>query len=159
MRQAELARQHAELRSLIRRIGHNPLLREGELELHSHWAKYLCILTAGFLENSLRLSFAAYVRKQAAPRVADFVDSRLARIQNPKAQNVMDLSRAFDAAWAKELEKFLDDDNRRDAIDSIMNNRHQIAHGRHSSITVARVDQYLRRIADVVTFLERQLGL
>ena len=56
------------------------------------------------------------------------------------------------------LEAFLDenDGRRRNAIDSIMNNRHLIAHGRSSSISVARVREYFTAINEVADFLERQ---
>jgi hypothetical protein len=45
---------------------------------------------------------------------------------------------------------------RKDAIDSIMNNRHLIAHGKDSGITVARVNDYLRKCIEVIEFIEAQ---
>jgi hypothetical protein len=157
MRQPELERQRALLRSLIRRVGHAADLHD--IEMQAHWAKYLCILVAGFVENSLRLTFGRYVKQSSQPRVARYFESRLNRLQNPKAKNVVELVASFDPLWAKNLETFLSGNNRKDAIDSILNNRHLIAHGQNSGITVASVDQYLNRIVEVVEFLEQELGV
>ncbi len=44
----------------------------------------------------------------------------------------------------------------KEAIDSIMANRHRIAHGRDSGITVARVREYLDKSVEVVEFIEAQ---
>jgi hypothetical protein len=56
------------------------------------------------------------------------------------------------------LRTFLDGNFRKEAIDTIMTNRHQIAHGRYSGITLARVDQYLSRTVEVAEFIEGQCG-
>jgi len=44
----------------------------------------------------------------------------------------------------------------KDAIDSIMNNRNQIAHGKNQSISVAQVQDYLNRSVKAVEFIENQ---
>jgi len=47
----------------------------------------------------------------------------------------------------------------RDAIDAIMANRHLIAHGKDSGISLVRVEQYLKKSIEVVEFIETQCGL
>ena len=56
------------------------------------------------------------------------------------------------------MEEYLDEDApyRRDAIDSIMNNRNQISHGGSVRITVHRVRDYLERCVEVLEFTEDQ---
>jgi hypothetical protein len=127
-------------------------------ELLGHWGRYLCILTAGFLENTLRILYSSHAERRAVASVATYVVAQLARIQNPKASRFIEVSRAFDKKWAHDLEAFLDEDDgrRRNAIDSIMNNRHLIAHGRSSSISVARVREYFTAINEVADYLESQ---
>ncbi|MGA9453625.1 MAG: HEPN domain-containing protein [Verrucomicrobiia bacterium] len=58
-----------------------------------------------------------------------------------------------------DLELFLESNGRKDAIDSVMNNRHQIAHGKNSGITIARVRGYLDKAEEVLNFIERQTTL
>ncbi len=51
---------------------------------------------------------------------------------------------------------FEDDSSLKDAIDSIMNNRHRIAHGKHTSISVTRVREYIEKSVKVIEFIEAQ---
>jgi hypothetical protein len=149
----ELTRQLQKLQALAKKAGDASL---SDLELQAHWAKYLCVLVAGFLENSLVEVFSEFVAGSSSPAVARFATSRLENIQNPKAQRFVEISGAFDKAWGPELEAFLGNNGRKDAIDSIMSNRHQIAHGGNSGITLARVKQYLDKCVEVIDFIEGQ---
>ena len=131
----------------------------GDIELIGHWGRYLCVLTAGFLENSLREVYGEFVSGAASPQVTSFAMSQLGRISNPKASRFVDTARRFSPVWATELDTFLNEDGgrRRNAIDSIMNSRHQISHGGSAQISVGRVREYLPGCVEVVEFLEDQL--
>jgi hypothetical protein len=127
-----------------------------DFELQGHWGKYLCILSAGFLETALRELYADRARRCASPDVSSFVARVLERFQNPKADRFLEVARMFDRNWAENLEAFLeeDDGHRKNAVDSIMSNRHLIAHGRSATITVARVREYLQASVEVVEYVE-----
>jgi hypothetical protein len=131
-----------------------------DLDLQGHWGRYLCILCAGFLENALREVYGDLARARAAPEIAGYVGKALEGVQNPKAQRFVEIAGSFDPEWGKGLEEFLgmDDGHRRNAIDSIMSNRHLIAHGRNSNISVSRVREYLSAGIEVVEFVETQCG-
>ena len=156
MRNLELTGQLASLESLLdstdEATGRN-------IELIGHWGRYLCVLAAGFLENALVEVYGQYVRGAASPTVANFATRRLERISNPKASRFVETARSFSERWAEELEAFLneDDQRRRNAIDSIMNNRHQIAHGQSTRISVGRIREYLPGCVEVIEFIENQL--
>ena len=124
--------------------------------MQSHWAKYLCVLAAGFLENALVELYSDFCRRAASPPVSNFSATALGRIQNPKSQAFLKVSGAFNKSWATALETFIEDDGRKEAINSIMANRHLVAHGRDSGITVARVNEYLGKAIDVLEFVEQQ---
>jgi hypothetical protein len=157
MKQQELSRQLAVLKSLIRRAGHDSSTHE--LEMLAHWGRYLCVLVAGFVENVVRLSYAAYVRKTADARTARFAMSQVDDIQNPKAARLIEVASLFDPTWGSELESFLGQNFRREAVNTIMSNRHLIAHGRDSQITLSQVDQYLIRIVEIAEHIETQCKL
>ena len=156
MRNRRLAAQLNSLRSLFERT---EAVTGGDIELIGHWGRYLCVLTAGFLENSLREVYGEFVSGAASPQVTNFAMSQLRRISNPKANGFIETARRFSPEWATELETFLNEDGerRRNAIDSIMNSRHQIAHGGSAQISVGRVREYLPGCVEVVEFLENQL--
>jgi hypothetical protein len=157
MKHPELVRQHAVLRSLIKRAGHDPSTRD--LEMLAHWGRYLCVLTAGFVENTVRFIYGAHVVKTSSPQTARYAVRKIEEIQNPKASRLIEIARAFDKTWGANLEMFLEENFRKDAINTIMANRHLIAHGKDSDITIARVAQYLSRIVEVVDYLEQQCGV
>ena len=125
-------------------------------EMSSHWAKYLCVLSAGFLENALREVYSVFVQNAAHEPVQKFAILQLSRIRNPKTKVFIDVTKSFKTSWAEELKNFVDKDGHREAIDSIMQNRHLIAHGNDSTITIARVRGYLDKAVSVVDFIERQ---
>jgi|SRR5712691_6153845 hypothetical protein len=153
MENAQLTRQLQKLRSLFQRTAQ---ASSQDLELQAHWGRYLCVLVAGFLENALTEIYTDFVKNAASEPVASFASSILARIQNPNAQRFLETARSLKPSWADDLEQFLGEKGRKDAIDSIMANRHLIAHGRDSSITVARVNDYLEKCVEVIDFIETQ---
>ena len=128
----------------------------GDFEMRSHWAKYLCVLSAGFLENAITEVYGDFVRVAASPPVADYAMASLSRIQNPKTSRFIETARLFKSSWADALESYVDSDGRREAIDSIMANRHEIAHGKHPGITLVRIKTYLDRAVEVIEFIEHQ---
>lgn len=75
-----------------------------DLELLGHWGRYLCILTAGFLENTLRILYSSHAEKHASRSVATYVFAQLGRIQNPKAGKFVEVSGAFNKKWAHDIE-------------------------------------------------------
>jgi len=153
MKNADIARQIATVRLLIQKTSE---AADGELELQAHWAKYLCVLVSGVLENALVELYREFSTRAASEPVANYASSRLEKIQNPNASRFLQTARSFKISWGNELEAFLESDGRKDAIDSVMNNRHQIAHGKSSGITIARVRSYLDKAEEVLNFIEKQ---
>jgi hypothetical protein len=156
MKNASLNKEYQRLKWLI---DSTEAASAQELELQGHWGRYLCVLVAGFLENAIREVYTEYARSASNEPIANYVASSLRRIKNPKAQRFVETARAFRPKWHEELETFLGNEGRKEAIDAIMSNRHLIAHGRDAGITVARVREYLRKAVQVVEFLEVQCGL
>ena len=103
-------------------------------ELQSQWARYLCVLVSGFLETSICAIYGEFARRTASPYVANFVKCELGSFQNPKMGKIIELTRAFNSKWANELESKTAG-KLKEAVDSIVANRHQIAHGRDVGIT------------------------
>jgi len=130
-----------------------------QLELQSHWARYLCVLSAGFLENALSEVYSRYAKVSSNMQIANYVEAVLGKIQNPKSSKFLETARAFDRSWEDDLRVFMEQNGRGEAIDAIMANRHQIAHGKDSGITLVRVKEYLKKSIEVLDFIESQCGL
>jgi len=126
-----------------------------DIELQSHWARYLCILVSGYLETSVREIYSEYSRKRANINVANYVSSRLERFQSPKMEPILQLTRAFNPQWAEQL-KIETEGELKDSVDSIVADRHNIAHGRDSGITYSRIHDYYRNAVKVIELIEKQ---
>jgi len=153
MHNKELARQLQILTSLVSKTS---IATGGDIEMQSHWAKYLCVLSAGFLENALSEIYINFTRNVSPEPVANYASSVLSKIQNPNCTKFIDIATAFKPDWGKKLEDFVNDEGRKEALDSIMANRHLIAHGKNSGITVARLKDYLDKSVQVIIFIENQ---
>ena len=156
MNSLELTKQYNRLIALFNKTG---AVTGGDLEVQAHWAKYLCVLSAGFLENALCEIYSRYCACCSSPKVAKFTSKALARVQNPKTKTFLEITAYFSDQWHSQLEAFVEDDGRKDAINSIMSNRHLIAHGKDTNISLTRVRDYLQKSVVVVEFIEQQCGV
>jgi hypothetical protein len=126
-----------------------------DIEIQSHWARYLCVVVSGFLESSVRSLYASYGRRRSSPQIAKFVDSQLKFFQNPKTEKILELAHSFDAAWEAEL-RLAAEGEPKDAIDSIVANRNNIAHGESVGITFARIRRYYESSLPLLELIDQQ---
>lgn len=154
MKNPDVTKQLQRLKSTISKASNSTI----DDELLGHWGRYCCVLAAGFLENAISLIYVEYARRCGNPKLASYAAARLRKIQNPKTQRFLDVAREFDKKWAEDLKVFTDEDGRKDAIDSIMTNRHLIAHGKTCAVSLGRVQQYLAKAVEVLEFIEGQTG-
>ena len=130
-----------------------------DLELQGHWGKYICILSAGFLENAISQVYMPLVSGSASPAVSNFTNRMLEKIQNPKASKFVEVARSFKKEWGDDLEAYFNSDiELKDAIDSIMQNRHLIAHGKNTSVSIVKVKDQIEKSVEVIEFIENQCG-
>ena len=121
------------------------------LELQAQWARYLCILVAGFIETSIRTIYLQYTKDKAAPNVANYVSSRLGQLRNPNMERILILAGSFDPKWREWIEKDAGDELKA-SVDSIMALRHPIAHG----VTYTRVRDYYTNIVKLIEIIENR---
>ena len=126
-----------------------------DIELQSHWAKYLCVRVSGFIETSIRSILSEYAREKSDPFVANYVESRLGSFQSPNMERILQLLGAFNSTWQDEL-KSLTEGEPKDAIDGIKANRDLIAHGENVGITYTTISRYYENALKVVELIEDQ---
>ena len=151
MNNPEAVRHRQRLDHLFKRIADF----SQDLELQSHWARYLCVLASGFLEISVRSIYGQYARQKSVPYVANYVDSQLKQFQSPKMENILELTRSFSANWEERL-RYAVEGERKDAVDSIVAVRHNIAHGRPVGITYHTIRRYYENAIKVVELIDDQ---
>lgn len=131
----------------------SPLL-QNDFELISHWSRYLCILVSGLIEETVRIIYIDYARKNGHINVANFVSSELKDFQNAKYGKILDLVKKFSPEWGSNLENalFLKPEVK-DAIDSVVSNRHLISHGKDTGISLSTIQSYYNEIKRFIEIL------
>jgi hypothetical protein len=122
-------------------------------ELRAELTKYLCVLSSGLVEIACRDILDRYATKRSSPTIRRFVASRLSDFQNPKVGKICELLGGFDPTLATTWREALSDEQA-DAIDSIVNNRNQIAHGRSIGLSFDLWNRYYKSALQVLTSME-----
>ena len=142
---AEVARQRQHLDATFERLAGVT----ADVEVLSDFARYLCVLVAGYLEQAVVEVLTEYARTHADRRIQQHVEQRLRRLTNLKAQRLIEVLGSFDPEWRRELEEFLIDEYK-DALNGIVDLRNRVAHGRYAGVTLIRVQDYYSRVKKVV---------
>jgi hypothetical protein len=153
MKNREISRQIQRLNSLVSRTS---AAAGGDLELQAEWARYICIVAAGLIENGLKAIYSDFVDNASSVQVAGFAKATLSRIQNPRAERFLEISGSFNDDWRNELERFFEKHGGKEAINSIMSNRHLIAHGKTSNISMTPLKDYIKEAVRVLELIEQQ---
>ena len=149
MQDIDLQRRQREINSLL-------AVNITDPQTAPHWGRYMCIMAAGFLETALQTVYRNYANQASDRNVANFVSGQLRHFSNPDAGRFVGLARAFNQDWGKDLSDFLDQNDRRTAINEIQRNRNLNAHDQQSEITLAEVRTYLPKCVEVIDFIENQ---
>jgi len=115
-----------------------------------------CVQLSGILEVLIRQSLGEYTKKRSSPQVTAFALKQLERFQNPNPEKILQLFESFDREWKVQIEEFWSDEIK-DAIGSIVANRHLIAHGRPSDVSVVRVRDWLKCTQRFAEFIKKNV--
>lgn len=150
----ELNKQHDRIVNLVSRASSSFAPDD---EMLSEIAKYGCVLCSGFLENSISLIFSEFVKSNIQNQpIINYTNKCLNKIQNPKKGIIIELVKTFNFEWSNELEEFINQEERGASINYIITERHRIAHGDNSEITVNRLMIHFSKAIEVVKFIENK---
>lgn len=113
-----------------------------DAELASSLARFACVLTSGYLEESVRTLVGSWCGDKAHPHVHAYVGRQLDWFNNPKLGKLLELLSHFSSTWRDDFDRALSDEEK-DAINSVVSNRHQIAHGRNVGLSPIPMRRYL----------------
>jgi hypothetical protein len=121
----------------------------GEIELRADFARHLCVLVSGFIDQTIKNYTIEYVRKRSSETVTNHVSKSIVNLTNLKAEKLISHLLSFDSGWKPTLDTLIADE-RKAAIDSVVALRHGIAHGRPGDITIARMVSYYAEVNRVM---------
>lgn len=122
-------------------------------EMRSSLARYACVLTSGYLEESIRSVIGAWCRDKSHPNIHTYVGRQLDWFLNPRCGKILDLLSHFSKVWHDDFLALLSDEEKA-AIDSVVNNRNQIAHGRNVGLSPEPMTRYFKYCRSAVRKLD-----
>ena len=143
---AEVGRLRQHLDTTFSRAGR----LDADPELRSDFARYLCVLASGFVEQATIELLIEYARLRADPRVQRHVEQSVRRRSNLNTQRLIEVVGAFDPEWRADLETFIVNEYE-DALNGIVDLRNAVAHGRYDGgVTLSSVYDYYKRIKKII---------
>ena len=122
-------------------------------EIKAHLSKYLCVLVSAFLENSMRTVVLKYAGAKSHNHVSNFVNSRVKNVTNLNEEKLKQLLGAFSSNWRIRFENDISNEQKA-ALDSVVNLKNHVAHGKPTTLSFVRVKNYYQNIRKVVEVVQ-----
>lgn len=139
------------LDSLFRQIS----LLTDDFYVQSNLVKFACVLVCGYMEISLRDILQEYTQTRSSAEVGKYVGRQLERFRNPKMEVILQLVGAFSQDWANSVEGRTRG-RLKDHVDSLVNDRNLIAHGRDVRLSYVQLQGYYASALEVIQLVEEQ---
>lgn len=116
-------------------------------ELHSNWCRYLCILTACYIEQSFKEIAYEYSRR-INPEMAAYVEKSWPKGKNFKKESIATQLGKFKKEWKQEFEAWISDQQEiGQKLDNLVDKRNRIAHGHDDGIGFITTKDYYENVA------------
>lgn len=146
----EVSRMKQRLDDTFERIN---TIDPGSLELQKDFARYLCVLVSGYIERAIAQIVQEHARKNGSSTLHKFVAAKTSRFTSANPEKIMALLGSFNKDWHREIKEYLDEGSG-DAINSVVTNRHKIAHGHDSQITFSQIRDHYTKAKGLVNRVE-----
>ncbi len=111
--------------------------------LKAEWAKYLCILVSGFIEDSFKELIYTFIENRTSTEIKAFVVTEIKDITNLNADKIAIGLIKFSKEWKEKFEIEITDEQK-EHLKSIISNRHNIAHG--------KIDKVQLKLSDIIDY-------
>lgn len=129
---------------------------QGDDEVKSNLANLLCIRISGVIETYLKTKISDYSDKKVPKQISRYLSFKFSDITNLKESKLRDVLGQFSTEWQSKFEAFIQDNQQlKSSLDSLITNRHNIAHGQRVSLTLRLVRQYYEDAKKVIEELDK----
>jgi hypothetical protein len=147
---AQFASFEARIENLLKRADEAGL----DDELRSSLSRYACVLTSGYVEEGVRQVLRVWCGTKAHPTIDAYVNRQLQWFYNAKTGKILELLSHFSDTWRQQFDAVLTDEER-DAIDSVVNNKNQIAHGKDVGLSSEPMKRYFKACRSAVAKMNK----
>lgn len=124
-------------------------------EVKSLLVKLFCVRVAGLLEVFLKTRISEYSKGKVSPEISRFMTTKFKDITNLKSSKFLEVLTSFSIDWSDKFSNYLGEhEQEKSSLDSIIAQRHNIAHGHSSGIGSVSMAQYYEDVKHIVSFLD-----
>lgn len=116
-------------------------------------SKFLCVRASGFVESSIRNLIAEFTDGTSPHQIQSYINKEVRYITNLKYSRLIEVLSNFDKKWADQFESQVNDEQKA-ALNTVVSNRNNIAHGENDAISYVLMVEYYQRIKEVVHILK-----
>ena len=153
---------HTRYRKRIAHMLASPPIFGGEasssIEGQAQWAKYVCVLVSGFIEQAMKEILISYSSRKSAPAVHRYIEKTWPSSKNMNVGAIAEILGKFDQSWEVSFLDWLNASIERKAtINNIITWRNNIAHGNESNttgVTMSSVKNGFSCACKLVEFVE-----
>jgi Mg/Co/Ni transporter MgtE len=117
-------------------------------------SKFLCVRASGFIESSLKNLINEYTSKSVPKPIENFVNTKIKNITNLKYDRLAEVLGSFNEKWKEDFCNQISDEQKA-ALNSLVSNRNNIAHGENDVISYELMKNYYRNTKEVVDILKK----
>lgn len=123
----------------------------------AHQCRYICILISGYCEEAIREIISGYVLLRANPQVSTYVKKGLDGFYNPNSDNIKKLIGKFSSDYSLKFGSFIQNHGRKEALDSIVSLKNNIAHGKIAGVGLVQISEYYYKTKECIHFLMNEV--
>jgi RiboL-PSP-HEPN len=121
-----------------------------DVEVISDLSKYLCVLLSGYFDKGIADILFSYGGK-FSPQIERCIQIDFKWITNIKMNKLLEILGQFSNEWKEEFVSRPEFEDYKDNLDSLVNNRNNIAHGIGSSVTLSELEYQYGIIEDILS--------
>lgn len=124
-------------------------------EIKSYLAKFLTVLICGIYEELIETIINEWVSKLNCLEVSSFISKKIKlSFQNPKYKKIKELLDVLSEKWGNDFKANINPKSI-DALESIVNQKNNIAHGEDSMITIIDIEKYYKDSLVIIETIEK----
>ena len=121
--------------------------------------RYAIIKACGTIERALKTLVADHAESKQSQQVKNFLQNKVRESSmNPNENNIGQLLRSFDQAWAtdfnEKLKLIADRERKKQSLKSLVEARNTFAHGGNPVTTIGQVKIYFCDCRDIMTLVD-----
>jgi len=151
----EILKRQTRIDSLLNKVNDLNKKDSVDIELIAEFTKYLCVLISGHLEKSIYIILLTYIDQRTNQQVTKFINNKLKKFTNASIGKIEDLLESFNNDWKSELQLYPEYFEMKGNINSLVKDRHAVAHGQTLSLGISKLSNYYKYTKKIIIEIER----